>query len=524
MAHVILFTDISPLPPFKNFEWIPNSYSYAAGAFKLASHLRCQGLNCLVVPNCLSFSFHGVKSIIENNKKDLLWVGVSTTFLTTKLGSIDLYRRDWHQSEEPVLSQNALFDVYQKLDLPMQLVWGDDEMNRIAAWLRDNFALPLLIGGAWVSTINKGNLHHLNDNCHIITGNAEDFVKDFTLARIADKDTPVPFVNNNTQYDSNEFKQSRMVWCDTDLVEPDMWLPLEVSRGCAFNCAYCEYDHKSTSDFYKDPTTLRQELIENYEKYGITKYMLVDDLYNDSKDKIRKLYDQCWSRLPFRPEWISYMRLDMFWADPESADIIKASGARVGAFGIETLHDRAGKKVGKGLGRDRIMETLHMLNSSWGNEVLIHGLFIAGLPYEPLDSIMDTMSWTMQTDLMYSHGWAPMWITPPSHFAMIHKTNEISTENDKFAIQWLSDSNWINSEGVTFEQCNKLVGDYYRELVARPRVNWRSYPEIRSAGFSHDDVTNFENLCDLPSRLSVGRQIILDKLQSRINKIIKITD
>ena len=73
--------------------------------------------------------------------------------------------------------------------------------------------------------------------------------------------------------------------------------------------------------------------------------MLVDDLYNDGKKKVRELYDKVWSKLPFDVEWTSYMRLDMFWADPESIEIVKASGARAGNFGIETLHNKAGAKV-----------------------------------------------------------------------------------------------------------------------------------------------------------------------------------
>ena len=81
------------------------------------------------------------------------------------------------------------------------------------------------------------------------------------------------------------------------------------------------------------------------------------------------------------------MRLDMLWADPDSAEIIRDSGCKFAQFGIETLHNVAGRKVGKGLGRDRILETLERLKPLWKDDVLVSAGFIAGLPFEPIESI-----------------------------------------------------------------------------------------------------------------------------------------
>jgi len=526
MANVILFTDISPVAPWKikQIKWIPQSYSYPAGAHKLASHLRNLGITVTVIPNCLSFTLAGIKQIIDQNSKDLLWAGISTTFLTTKAGSLLEYRKQWAALDSPILENNVLFDINLTNDLPTQLVWGDQEMSAVGSWIKEKYNVPFLIGGAWVSTIDRGNLQELDENCYIVTGNAETFVENFTLARKRDNSCLPPYVNDNKNYDDMEFKSSQMIWTESDLVDQDMWLPLEISRGCAFNCAYCEYDRKNSTDFYKRSNVLREELIRNYEKFGVTKYMLVDDLYNDNKNKVRRLYDEVWSRLPFQPEWISYMRLDMFWADPESAEFIKNSGARVGGFGIETLHDRAGKKVGKGLGKKRILETLEMLNAAWKTDVLIHGLFIAGLPYEPMSSIIETMEWTRTTPLLYSHGWAPMWITPPKHFEIVKNFNDISEHNEKYGIEWMDPDTWVNSEGVNSVQVKDLVSDYYKNLDIEPRTNWRSYPEVRSAGFSHSDLINLSQLPDLEQKLTSYRDALKEKLDRRIQKILELQD
>ena len=234
------------------------------------------------------------------------------------------------------------------------------------------------------------------------------------------------------------FRSTRIYnYKEYDYIEEDDWLLLEVSRGCAFNCAYCNYDRKSSFDSYRSPESLHSELIKNFELYGVTRYVLADDLYNDSKDKVRILYDKVWSKLPFKPEWTSYMRLDMFWSDPESAEIVKQSGARLGSFGIETLHNKAGSKVGKGLGKERILETLHRLKEVWKDEVLTFGFFITGLPDEPEESIIETTEWLAKTNLLYSHYSNPLWVTPPDHKRFVRTLNNISNNYDKFGIRWV---------------------------------------------------------------------------------------
>ena len=55
MANAIIFTDRAPRSNLEvNIEYNPAYLSFPAGAYKLASVLREQGLSVIVVPNCLS--------------------------------------------------------------------------------------------------------------------------------------------------------------------------------------------------------------------------------------------------------------------------------------------------------------------------------------------------------------------------------------------------------------------------------------------------------------------------------------
>lgn len=522
MSNVIIFTDIVP----KNIgtgddPWFIEYSAYSAGAYAVASHLRSLGFSVTVMPHCASLTLTGVKQLIDNNSKDLVWVGLSTSLFSSANTNIDYYRNNWHTSTDNSLS-NYFDDRNSKnwVNKVTEMLWGSAEINQIAKYIGDKYNIPLLVGGGWVSGIANGNLSNLEKNIHIITGRAELHTEAITRALINKEEIPFNSSNNNS-YDDVDFKNRIYSWTNQDLIDPTDWLPVEVARGCSFNCAFCNYDRKSTFDSYRNPLRLREELIKNYEEFGVTKFILMDDLYNDSKEKVRVLYDQVWSKLPFVPEWTSYMRLDMIHADPESAEILKNSGARMASFGIETLHHVAGRRVGKGLGKSRILDTLTMLKETWKDDVLMHGMFIMGLPDEPESSMLETIEWLHTNDLLYSHSTGPMWITPLSHQNFVVNINSIAKDNEKYGVTWVTDTNWINREGVTFERANELAGIANNGPIRIP-ISFAQYPEFRKMGFSHADIALFKQ-----TGIDVARDhspVLSNKIHQKVQKFLSLSD
>jgi hypothetical protein len=524
MAHAIIFTDRAPVTRmFDDIKFTSAFYSYPAGAYKIASVLREQGLDVLVVPNCLSLSFAGVKHIIEQNSNNLLWVGISTTFLTIDSSHIQVYRDLWTTTDKHYVDTDIMFDKVDSYGGVQELAWFTKEIGRISFWLDRNYHVPLVLGGSWVTRVKDGNLTHLHQNTQIVKGYAETWTLEFTKQQLSNKNQVARLEIDNHTYDDVDFKSSKIHWDKTDFISPNDWLPLEVARGCAFSCHYCDYPRRSNFDSYKNAEALKQELVRNYEEFGVTRYLLVDDLYNDSRDKVRILYDKVWSQLPFKPEWASYMRLDMFWADPESIEIVRESGARIGSFGIETLHDRAGKGVGKGLGRERILQTLTNLKQSWGDQVLVCANFIAGLPLEPLDSIKETMAWCLETDLLYSYAWNPMNISNSARIEIasdkkyLHK---ITQNNHKYEIKWLTHDNWVNSQGVTWEQADQLVMDHMSKVPHGIKVNFTDYVDLRMSGLDHNDIVGLKSGATQRVKLITAVDTIRSRIRSRLESVV----
>jgi len=522
MAHAIIFFDRAPRN--KDHDFTTQFYAYSAGAYKVASVLRHMGLDVLVVPNCLNLTWQGVQAIVNQNRDNLLWVGLSTTFFVVETPPeiIKDYRQQWVESDLDFIDADMLcIKTDSNYWLANESVWGARELGRISHWLEREHQVPFLIGGSSADVLTQSKLKHRNT--YVITGYAETWVKSVTQARLANHQADMPFYADNKNYDDHDFKQSTIIWQPEDMIGPDDWLPIEVARGCAFNCAYCNYPRRGEFDAYKSPKCLRDEIVRNYELFGVTRYNLVDDLYNDSKEKVKRLHDEVWTRLPFQPEWTTQGRLDLLWKDPESAALIRDSGCRYVSFGIETLHDRAGRKVGKGLGKKRIIETLEMLKEVWGQQTLVGACMIAGLPFEPLDSIKESMDWSVTTDLLHSPSWQPMHLIPPSQ-GLSSVKNQIENDFDKYGVTWINDHEWINSEGVTNTVCDMLCEGYEKKLSTwNIRFGSTVYVDMRVLGFSHDKIANWRHTHVTQEEFDQCRSDNQRKIMDRLHRVRQVT-
>lgn len=526
MAHVILFADRSPEHKHR-FGSKLNSvrYTYSAGPYKVASTLRKEGFDVLVVSSCLNLSFAGIKKIILKNKDNLLWVGISTTLMQTACKSYGSYRNNWFTSKDDFADPTKMFKTsYDYKNVNFEIPWGSTEIFYLSSFLEE-MNIPLILGGSHVTKNMNGGLRRKHNNTYFVKGNAEEWVKIYTINKKINKDFEPPLFVPNNHYDDNEFKNSQILWDENDLIDKDDWLPIEVARGCAFNCAYCSYEHKGKFELYKHPAVLRDELTRNYEKFGIRKYLLVDDLYNDSKEKVRELYDKVWNKLPFKVEWTSYLRLDMFWSDPESIEIVRESGCRAGTFGIETLHSKAGRRVGKGLGKERILETLENLKRIWKDNVLVHAHFIAGLPDEPLESIQETLEWTITTDLLHSVGWMPLFISPPSLLPSKSNTSKMDDNSEKYEFTW-KDNTWTNNVNVSFDMADQLIAESFKERYKRYRVHFGNYCDLRTLGLTHQQVIDITRMpVDSPMAENTFDRlgdILENKVKDRLLKFLNV--
>jgi radical SAM superfamily enzyme YgiQ (UPF0313 family) len=283
------------------------------------------------------------------------------------------------------------------------------------------------------------------------------------------------------EQDYPHFSQSYTHYDYHDHVEQKEVLTVEVARGCIFKCAYCGFflNGKSFGDYTKLEQTLYDELMYLYVKYGTTEFIFADDTINDSDQKVDMLL-RVSERLPFSIKWHAYARLDAMWKNRDMARKLALAGVRSLTFGIETFDERAGHVIGKGLGRDRTMETLYGLRDIFNKSVKLTSGFILGLPYESVESMHQTFDWLMgPTCPLDSANFMALSLTPgfPSLF---------SDSPEKYGYTVQPDATWTSS--ITTSQEMKALAANWTEQIFRKHyfVTPGSFAQLSNIGIPYN--------------------------------------
>lgn len=348
--NVLLFTDVNGSIGFGRY----------AGTYRIATELRSMNIDVQTIDFCMSFKLYEILNIIDKFvTRDTLFVGISSTFLIEQHSNINQHR----------------LKISKLGEISTSVGWDKESFNTIVRHIKKN-----------------------SPNCKIIVGGAKAN-RDLDNVDIwIDGEGELPLRRLLNKQEIFQFNSSKIIWDDTDYIFQNEHLPIEIARGCIFKCSFCSYalNGKSPSEYIKDPMIVREELIENYNRFGTTGYMFADDTYNDSLSKIEN-YHKMITSLPFEIDFSTYMRLDLITAKPQTMSLLYESGARSVFFGIETFNQIAGKNIGKGMDPNRLKDTLYKLKEEWPDTVISAG-FIVGLPHESIDDIECTIEWLQEDD------------------------------------------------------------------------------------------------------------------------------
>lgn len=381
--NIILLADASePILMTKTF-----------GVYKVAHELRRAGFECAVIHHLHVFEYDEIKHMLSHLISDkTLFVGFSTFFyhLCQNNKFYESWYTDRQWSSDVVASSGPM------------LPHGSDFNADLVAHIKSiNPNCVTVLGGP--NAVDKKHNHMFD---YVVVGYADisvvnlaQHLLDGTALEKSYRSLWGFTVVNDAKASGFDFTNSTMCYEDHDAILPGETMQIEVSRGCIFQCAYCSFplNGKHKLDFIRSEQRLREEFMHNYEQWGVTRYMFLDDTFNDSVDKCA-LMQKVSESLPFKLEYWAYIRLDLVAAHPETAEMLIRSGLRAATFGIETWHKKAGATVGKGAPRDRQIATLHRLKQLAGDEIMMHANFIVGLPHEPKESIMETYTFLVGKD------------------------------------------------------------------------------------------------------------------------------
>lgn len=287
-----------------------------------------------------------------------------------------------------------------------------------------------------------------------------------------------------------------------DAVQAHESLPIEVSRGCAFNCKFCHYEKRTS--LRKSTDLLREEFLRNHERFGTTNYHFTDDCFNDHPDKVRSLCELFLS-LPFEISWVSYARVDVAVKFPETIRLMVDSGARALFWGIESLDEITARRAGKGTPPDKVKKFLKDFVRDYGDRCLTAASFIVGLPGESRESLMRTRDFICDNDVMDALAISPLLIASYSERLDMKVIDyaDYARNPAKYGFTKISfQPHYWEHEHMNSHEAHELTNQIFldwRKARGRGGLSgiWH-YPHLRTLGYSHEDIANLIRGNQLP--------------------------
>lgn len=301
-------------------------------------------------------------------------------------------------------------------------------------------------------------------------------------------------------------------------IQPGESLPIEISRGCVYNCKFCHYDKKFST--VRSRASLREEFVRNHDLFGTTQYHFCDDCFNDRLDKVDEVCGTI-EELPFQIEWITYARTDLSIKYPETIPRMIRAGARGFFFGIETLNHQAGRAAGKGVPPEKVKNFLLKIRAE--TDLLVEASFISGLPYETVESQLATYEWIAQNDPFDMFSTAPLGLYDyhPDLDQTIMDYADYSKNPAKYGFEEIR----IDPDRAVYWRHAGMDLYQARELNTIGVRRWREnhpnqelksfwwYPSYRSLGITHDEILGMVR----GTHNSDLRQKIIDRWNKRFN-------
>ena len=516
MTHAVVLNDVAyykhPTP------------TRAAGGHVIASALRDSGYECKIIDWFTLLDeelFDIIKSLSTENTKLL---AISATFLAPKEST------GYNALSEATGLGTFKLPVSKKIDETVfeknLYMWLETEKNCKEWFARLKEILPgvtIVLGGARISRVVS-----LLEKTDYYTNAYED-VDYFVLGegeRIITQIADSIFKNTETNFNAREIKGCTFLAELTQMssipriyhtkdvcIEPNEWLPLEISRGCRFNCAFCNYEKNVYRK--KDKKTLVDELTRNYELFGTQGYNLTTDCLTDSKQYV-DIFCDALSSLYFSVDFSAYARVDLLWKYSDMFDQLLEVGFKAGWFGVETFNHDAGKAIRKGLHPDKVKEILKNIRYKADEHegFWLLTCLIFGLPKETIQSLENTLQWYSNQEIIDEVSVSVLDFAEFSeNLEGITNYSDISINPKKFGFTKLSFSPFFWEHGtMNITQATELK-DKFRDLMAEHSYTrfgggaTFEYPAIRSLGFTHKQTTQL-----LKNKFVVGKNLVnIDK-------------
>jgi len=432
------------------------------GAYRIASLLRERGLKVKVIDfwdSLVQIKFLYQKLIVELKKKHThknTIFGFSTTFL--------------FNPEKP-FSQKT--DVEKRLAHTNHYANESEKILNFLSTLRKVFPdNKFVIGGQnGMQGMPPRYYYEKSNSDYLFTGYSESSA----VRELINIFNGIPEAKQIHSMASDwDFSNTTSAFDKSDFIFENETLPLEVSRGCRFKCKFCSFPllgRKISDKYIRKDYHLYDELIYNYEHFGVTNYNILCDTFNETNEKlfsVKNVFDKFKAFTNKQIQFVCYLRLELIYRYPEQIALLKSMGLVGGQFGIESLNYESAKAVGKGIKTEDVYKTLSKLRDSWGSDVNIGSGFIIGLPYETKETANKWLNDLYDGKTLLS-SWKvdALRINPVKQLTNNNYPSEFDLNAGKYGYKFDSNNNWYN-DYWGLEECSDLAFYWNKKFTELP--------------------------------------------------------
>jgi radical SAM superfamily enzyme YgiQ (UPF0313 family) len=490
-----------------------------AGAYSLASTLRREGFSVLVVDHFQRYlrkpqlMFEVIHKYIGDNT---LFVGFSSTFFTQNLPD-DKDFTNWLEFDSgntvpafpDEFTSRLLIKQIKKINPKTKIVYGGMNSNKPEV-LESDFGIDYVVHGyAEISALALAN--HLKFG-HLLKTKQSGNV---TVLDYAAFDAEFDFKHHLTRYE------------DHDILQHGETLVVETSRGCMYDCTFCNFPLRGRKrddfSYHTHEDLLYEYFMRNYELAGITNYMLSDSTFNETTEKLIRFRDVV-KRTGLDLKFTCWIRTDLLHKHPEQLEILIDSGITSVWLGLESLHQPSVSAITKKCNVEDIKQTILNIRKVGGEDFKIYASFIVGLPHDTPKTIATWMDWVINESpidcvqieaLAIGDSRTPWPANFSTNLESYGYTRVESEYNDKY--KYFDVVNWYNKVW-TFIEARELALKYQQQLWTTGRNRLASFPlfGMFSYGYKFDDIKNL-SINNLPYADIIKRgQDLFDDYHNRL--------
>jgi anaerobic magnesium-protoporphyrin IX monomethyl ester cyclase len=263
----------------------------------------------------------------------------------------------------------------------------------------------VVLGGAHASALGKTIFQECRDIDAIFIGEAEETFPAFIKALEANEDwSRIPGIIPGKAPESAgpENPQRPVVERPDEIAFPARHLlPLDryrhplfggdriatliSSRGCPFQCTFCDKTIAGKKWRPRSPDNVLDEIEEIVNRFGINSLSFYDDIFTLDKQRVIQICQGIMER-GINIDWKCENRINL--VDDEMLGWMKKAGCRIIAYGVETPHQKGLDYLKKGVKSEQIENAFRRTREA-GIQTLAY--FIVGIPVETFEDEIETI-------------------------------------------------------------------------------------------------------------------------------------